>query len=645
MKKILVLLFAFVCSAAFAQKPPSKFGDIPMEDMNMKIYPKDSSASAVVLFDYGLAYISTGANSISLSFERHTRIKILTKEGLKEADVQVPLFHSGSNEETLGNLKAVTYNLEGGKIVETKLAKENVFKEDFNRNYIVKKFTLPNVKEGSIIEYSYRISSEFIANFPNWRFQRRIPTRLSEYWAMIPDIFFFEKYMQGYVVLDSYEANSTTFFSQPVMANHYVAKNVPAFKEEPYMTSEEDYISRINFALSHYQLPQQPVHEVMGSWEKLNELLLQSDAFGGSITRSGFLKDEVSKITAGISEPLPKVIAITNYVKQNFEWTGTKDYLADPLKKIFEKKKGTAADLNILLASMLDKADINVDMVLLSTRDHGFIRQNYPMEKQFNYVICLVKVGDKTLLLDATEKYLPYDVLPSRCLNGQGLKISKTNFGWIDIAPKAKEKVFTKSELTLGENGSLKGIIDFAFDGYEAQDVRETYFSKGHDTYAKEFMSDYHWTSIKNEFADVKEVDKSVKVKSEVQIDDYATTAGDVIYVNPNLLYRMEDNPFKSEKREFPVDYGNKKEIIHTYKLILPPGYVVDELPKSRAISMPDNAARYVFNISPMDNYLMISSNFQVNRILFTQDEYPLLREFYNQVVAKQAEQIVLKKK
>jgi len=171
-------------------------------------------------------------------------------------------------------------------------------KEKFNRNYDQTKFTLPNVKEGSVIEYSYKIKSSFIANFPSWKFQRSIPVRLSEYWAMIPDIFFFEKYTQGYVQIGHNE-EPKLYYDEKVKAHHYVAKNVPAFKVEPFMTTEDDYISKVNYALSHYQLSDNVVHEVMGSWESLVVNLLDDENFGKAITKSGFLKDEVAQIIAG----------------------------------------------------------------------------------------------------------------------------------------------------------------------------------------------------------------------------------------------------------------------------------------------------------------------------------------------------------
>src|SRR5262245_22153672 len=159
----------------YGQKSPLKFGEITMPDMTMTVYPKDSSASSVVLLNYGKAYIDRRGSpddpQYYLVFERHTRIKVLTKDGLSAADVSIPLRKVGTTEEKVTNLKATTYNLEGGKIVEQDLSKDGIFKEKFNRYFYLQKFTMPGVKEGSIIEYSYNVLSEFWTQFPNWQFQ------------------------------------------------------------------------------------------------------------------------------------------------------------------------------------------------------------------------------------------------------------------------------------------------------------------------------------------------------------------------------------------------------------------------------------------------------------------------------------------
>ena len=628
-----------------AQKSPVKFGDIPMEDMAMTTYAPDSSTSAVVLADYGEAYIMASSLGSKMTFERHIRIKVLKEDGKDWATAVVPLFSGG--EETLSGLKAATYNLENGKIVESKMSKDAVFKEKFNRYIDHEKFTLPDVKKGSVFEYRYKINSDLLVNFPNWEFQKTIPTRLSEYWAIIPDFLTFEKFMQGYVPLTSYDVKKLNFSGYTANGHHYISRNVPAFKEEPQMTSETDYISKINFALSQISIPGQMIRDIMGSWPKLNSILMDDEDFYGVIKGSGFLKSTVEEVTKGISDPMEKIIAIHNYVKTTLEWSGVEDFYAGNLKKILEVKKGSAGDLNLLLASMLQKAGLDVDMVLLSTREHGFVREHVPMARQFNYTVCLVNLPDKKIFLDATEKYLPANVLPERCLNGRGLIISDKNFGWIDLNTAAKSKTMVNGDFQLDESGMLRGKIAFTHDGYDAHRMRKEFAKKGQQSYLKDFIGGKSWKIDNSDFKNVEEISKPVEESYELEIPEHAMVAGDNIYISPFVTAKIETNPYKSETRVYPVDYGSKVEKVYLCKVRAPQGYVLEQAPESKILMLPGNAARFIYNVaaSPQGDWVSVTASFQINRNIFTQQEYPNLREFYNQVVAKESEQIVFKKK
>jgi hypothetical protein len=624
------ILISLAVPPAFAQKPPIKFGEIPMDDMVMTTHDKDPSAAAVVLVDFG--------KTTGFEFERHVRIKILNKEGLGWANVIVPLFSDGR----LTKLKASTYNLVAGKIEETEMSKEGVFRENYTGKTDLQKFTLPNVQEGSVIEYSYKVDGYGI---PDWEFQKNIPVRWSEYWAIIPQYFTFEKYMQGYLAPSTYEVEDKAMAGYWAKAHHWILKDVPAFKEEPFMTSERDYISKVNFALSYINIPGRAIIEVMGSWSKLNQELLEHEGFGSVIARSHFIKDEVEELTAGITDPMKKIEVIHAYVRQTMEWDGTKDILTEDLKKVVEKKMGTCGDINFMLATMLDKAGFLVDMVVLSTRDHGFIRTYYPMVKQFNYVVCAVRVNGKSILLDATEKFLPYTILPPRCLNGQGLMISKITSDWVPIEAKAKAKTTVTADMVMEDSGALAGKLHFTLEGYDALQIRKEYHSKGEEEYLKSFSKNKNWQIGKSEFQDMKELDLPVRTMHEINIDEHSSGAGNHIYLNPLIHLREEENPFKAATREFPVDFGNPIEKLFTIKINFPDGYVVDEIPKSKVIRLPDGSARYIYNAVQVANTINVTSHFQINKSLYVQTEYAVLREFYNQVIAKQAEQIVFKKK
>lgn len=184
MRTLVLGLLSLICFDLFAQKAPVKFSDVSKEEVSMTSYDKDSTASAVVLADYGTSMITYRQNvGFSLDFERITRIKILTKEGLSWGNFTIPLYKHGSDDEKVMGLKAVTYNLEDGKIVESKLKNDGIFTEHYDANHDLVKVTCPNVKEGSVVEITYKVNSPFMFNFQDWYFQSTIPTVVSEYRA------------------------------------------------------------------------------------------------------------------------------------------------------------------------------------------------------------------------------------------------------------------------------------------------------------------------------------------------------------------------------------------------------------------------------------------------------------------------------
>ena len=195
-----VLLFpAFILLQA-QDKMNIKYGKVSPEDFTTKVYSIDSNANAVILADVGSTEI-VGNNKgwFSLEFQHFKRIHILNKNGYDAANIEIELYTSGNDEERIDNLKAVTYNLEDGKVKETKLdTKSGVFKDVISKNWVVKKFTFPNIKEGSIIEFEYKINSDFLFNLQPWAFQGEYPVLWSEYNLSLPEFLGYVFLSQGY---------------------------------------------------------------------------------------------------------------------------------------------------------------------------------------------------------------------------------------------------------------------------------------------------------------------------------------------------------------------------------------------------------------------------------------------------------------
>ena len=652
---VLFMVIGLLPTSLHAQKSPMKFGKVDLADLNMTVYAKDSSASAVVLGDYGTSTMDYGPNGFQLVFERHRRIKILTKEGYDWADAEVSVYHEGSSKEKVSNIKGYTYNLEGGKVVKAKLDKKAIFEEKETDNWDAIKWTMPNVKEGSVIEYTYTIFSDFWVNYQPWEFQSLIPTVWSEYNARQIEYFQYKMLSQGYVPFDvndrkesvqqfvipgsdggSVTAKSTSY--------RWVAKEVPAFKEEPFMTTPVDYISKISFELGSVNFPNQPPRVIMGTWAKFNEQFLKREDFGLLVKQSGFLKKQVETVLAGETDPKAKTAKLYYFMKNHMTWNGGYAKYGYGLKKAFDDKKGNSAQINLMLVSMLQKAGLNASPVLISTRNHGFIREQYPMAKQFNYVIASVEIEGKTLLMDATDDTVPLGMLPERCINGRGYRISTAFPGWLNLRPYGKSSSTIMANLDLSDDGSMSGTVDYSFDGYRACRARKKYLKAGEAEYTKQMKENSDWDISSVAFENQKEITAAYKEKHEVSIDDAAETMGNIIYINPVLEDKIEENPFKSEKREYPVDYTCPQKYLYMARINIPEGFKVDELPESKIVALPQNGGKFIYNVNVLGNTISVTSSLTINKGLFVQDEYPYLREFYAQIVEKQAEQIVLKK-
>ncbi len=670
MKNLLTLALVCLCHLAYSQKPPAKFGDVSKEDIEMTTFSADTSAAAVKLLDFGESRFVYNQNTgFTINFDRHIRVKILKKEGYEWADFEIPLYNNNGASEKVVSLKAITYNMVDGKVEETKLRKDGIFQEKVSDNLDLQKITMPDVKEGSVLEVAYTVSSEFYTELNDWAFQSTIPVLWSEYRLTIPEYFNYDKYMQGYIGLIINEESSrptritytdkqrngvtsvrTSYTSESIDLNEkvlrYAAENVPAFKPEPFITTSSDYISKIIFELAYLKYPNQPIKPILGTWDDINKIYFENENFGSQIKGNNFLKSTVEEITSGLQSNEQKIVAIFNYVKRNTAWDGTyRKFVSTPLRKVLDEKKGSSAEINFLLASMLEKAEIEVYPVLVSTRNHGFVRTNIPVAGQFNTVICMVKDNGKSILLDATSRYLAPGVLPENCLNGNGFMISKERYNWIKLESNSKSRFMVNTEFKFSEEEGFEGKITYEKNGYYAQKSRDDYFTNGEEKYVENFSKDKKWEITKSTFSEAKDADKPFKEEYEVEIKNQVTAAGNIFYLDPFIAAKMEENIFKLEKREYPVNFGSPFERLYMAKITIPEGYVVEELPQSKLLMLPENGARYIYNITQMGNDINIMSNFSINKSIFVQDEYPNLREFYNQVVAKQAEMIVIKKK
>ncbi len=656
----------FFSGYVFAQKELKiKFGNITGADFAPTVYPIDSSATAIVLADIGSTeFEGNNKGGFSLIFKSYRKAHILNKNGYDIADVEIPLYTNGSLEEELENLKAVTYNLENGKVVETKLdIKKAVFKDNINKNLVIKKFTFPNIKAGSIIEFEYKVKSDFIFNLQPWNFQGQYPRLWSEYKVGMPSFYTYVTLSQGYQpfhikdqkdsrqefkLSDSQGTGATerAAFTANITDFRWVMKDVPALKPEGYTSTIQNHIARIQFQLQSIGDPF-PYRNVMDTWPTVAKDLLEDEDFGAQLKRdNSWLKDEVNTALKGATDPLQKARNIFSWVRDNFTCTNHNSrYLRQSLKNVIKNKNGNEAEINLLLTIMLRRADIKADPVLLSTRSHGFTHALYPMLEQYNYVICRIEIDGKQIYLDASESGMGFGKLSYECFNGNA-RVIDLNATLVELhADDLKEVKSTSVFIINSESGGSIGSLTQVPGYFESFAIRSKIKEKGEEEFIKEVKKDIgaEINVTKSRVDSLNKYEEPVGVYMEF---DLATLKDDVIYINPMLGEGFKENPFKSANRNYPVEMPYTRDETFNLQMDVPDGYEIDELPKQMLIKFNEAGdALLEYRLSASGSSITFRSRLLIKRTLFMPEEYENLREFFNIVVKKHNEQIVFKKK
>ncbi len=657
------LLLFLIVSDLSAQRPVIKFGDIKPSDFSPKVYPIDSNANAVVLSDIGSSkYEGDNKGGFSIIFKRHTRIHILNRNAFDVATISIPLYASGSLEERIESLEASTYNLENGSVEVTKLDKSSIFKDRLNKNFTVRKFTMPNLKEGCIIEIKYSLNSPYERDLHSWQFQGEYPELWSQYAATVPSVYDFAVIKQGYqpYKINRSESGRETYnilepgsasqssnvfsFTTGTSINTWAMENVPALKKEIFTSTLDNHIAKIDFQLSKIRYPEQPVKEVMSNWMMAAEELMKDPDFGEGLSKSNnWLDNEVKKITASAQNRLDIAKKIYDYVRDNFTCTNhNRKYLSNPLKKTFQSKSGNVADINLLLTAMLLQQGFEAHPVMLSTRDNGKAHEVYPIMDRLNYVVSQVTVDDKYYLLDASYSKLGFGKLSSDCYNGYARVIDKMPV-LIDLnADSLKEEKITNVFIINDEKQGLAGSFQSSLGYEESYNLREKLVKTSKEDLFKDIKKSYGFdVEINNINID------SLKVYEEPVTIKYDFKFGadeDIIYLNPTFTEGYRENPFKAAERYYPVEMPYAVNETYLLNMEIPKGYKVEEVPKSTRVKFNEDEGMFEYIIAASGGYIQLRSKLKMNKATFLPEDYQSLRDFYGYVVKKQSEQIVLKK-
>ena len=662
-----IVCFVIISLQGICQKKDAdyKFGNVTAKDFEIpssKII--DSDVAAIILYEAGSThFVGNKKGWFNYVFNCTKKIKIINKRAFDLANIGIGLYKKDDNEEVLSDVKAITYNLNNGEVSSVKLDKDDIFTEQEDKNHILKKFTLPAVQEGSVVEYSYTITSPYTFNMPSWRFQStEYPVLWSEYKVSIPstliytsihqgfDSFYIKKYSQGY---ESYSvtqpADKSSLGAQDqnltvsTATNNYlwVEKDLKPLKTEAFVSSPENYIDKIEFQLSGTYNGEDK-RDVANTWQNACKEFLSDEDFRESISHNiSWIKD----LEGNAQNVLDEAKNIYYYVQNNYACINTLSLFKETdLYDVYKKQKGSVRGINLLLTTMLNNKNIYAEPVLLSTRENGFVNPNYPVIDRFDYLICRAFIGGKYYLLDATEPTLGFGELTGKCYNGYARVINETRPDSLYLsADSLNEKEVTTLFLTNDSAGKISGSYKCILGNIQSADIREKMKESDENEYFKNIKKSFPFdANLSNTIIDSlaqPEMPVSVGYDVDFKFD------GDLVYFDPLMFADVpKENPFKSAQRNYPVEMPYCIDRTYVMNMQVPQGYKVDELPKPARVTLNDNEGSFEYLIQQNGDNIQLRCRTKLNKANFEPEDYETLRNFFAFVVEKQGEQIVFKK-
>ena len=650
-----LLFVAWICCIPFVNAQDKfKFGEAPEDLIKSTVYEKDSTASAYVVYENKDVYYNwnSGYSDFELVSDYTVRIKILTADGVNQANVGIPFYtgKTSASAENISGLTGWTYNWDNGKIVKEKLSKDYVFTENITENYKRLKFALPSVKAGSVIEYKYSLKSPFYHNPQNCVFQRSIPVKYSYFKIAIPEYFVFNRETRGY---ESIKVNI-----KPVNMSFHIGTNtlncsgeeitaqvadLPALKDENFVWNYDDYMSGITFGLQRVVITGVYYKDYAQTWAKVVESLMDNDNFGGKLKNKGLFKDELASIQASGGTDEEKLRAILNLVRSKVKWNErTAAFIRDPSKAL-KDGVGSSGEINSLLFNAVRNAGYDAGVVVMSLRSNGRIPMTYPSSDNFNYFVVQVKAGEKTYYLDATRSYCDLNVIPVDCLVDKALYIKDKNFTWVDLTQIGNNSSRTSLLVSFNEDGALTGTRSAIHSGECIYSFKQAYEKAKDEAEYIQKLETQNDISI----ADYKKDEKQTSTTETYNFtsNSLRIDGENLVTITPLLFEAMQKNPFKQEERKLPVEFNYPQDERINVTFNIPKGYVLDEAPKSeRFIYGDDQSINFSYLVQVNENIVQIAYRFKLDACIIPATQYVGLRDFISKVYAKCQEVLVLKK-
>lgn len=644
------------------------YGDVKEMDFTLKAKNVTENPDAIVILKKEHVDFVLAQNSgVTQRRVIHERIKINTEAGLEYATKRVVLYiEDGKYTEKFKDLKAATYNLENGKVKRKKMKNSAVFEEDLSDSYRIKSFTLPEAKVGSVIEYTYVIESPYVV-IDDFVVQYEVPILnidvemvWLEYYqyelhfnpraAYIPK-FEYSDGIKEFTTTSSQRQgmyqSSTRFksskYSVDTKTVSFKDTNIPALVPEPLAGNMDNYRAEVIVELTASKQSGYGYKQYASSWESISKTILENKNFGEQMKPARFFRDDLNNVVQDKNSSQEKIEAIFQLVKDKVKWDEFYGkYAKNGVKEAYKNGSGNVADINLLLIAMLREAGLESYPVLVSTKDNGI--PFYATKDGFNYVIASVKSGERLFLLDATEPRSSLELLPTRVMNWRGrIILDDGRSDWVDLFPNKDSKEVILVNAEFNEEGAIKVEARKRLTRYLALNTRiRNDDSASLSNRLKSGDSSMEISNVQTKNMDVN--NGPVSISYEGTVTSASEEIGGRLFITPLLHEANEENPFKLEKRNFPIDLSYPYATKTIVNLKIPDGYKVESLPESVKLMYNNGQGSYTYQLSEVNGIINIVADYDMDVHLIEPESYEFFKKFFEGIVAKDAEKIVLTK-
>lgn len=636
---LVMFLFGLFAQTSYAQAP-FKFKQIPAAALNMNSYPGDPSARAVILYEEGESAIQRDEiHGAVLNYTYTVRYKILHQEEASRAAFIIPLqIGSSGNKEKLVRIEGITVNPDRSTAV---LKMDDVIIEEHNEKFNLAKFAMPLVREGSVFDLTYTISSPFTFNFQPWTFQDDIPKVISRYTTRIPANYLYNITLTGYLTFSDHQQKlerECFYFpgrgSADCSINTWEMKDIPAFVEEDFMSSSRNFLSELRFELQTFTGFDGSAQKFNRNWKDVDREILYAEQLGKQSRQTSYFKKELPEGFDLQKQDLEQAKKLYYFLQDHLTSNGKHTLFSDvDAKKAWETRVGSTTDLNLILLNLLKSLGYDAQLFLVATRDFGLPSKDIPSITSFNYALVKLDVDEKSYLLDLSDRSLQFGLIPFETLNTYGRAFPEKGesywhpFNYRDFFSTVNAQIQWDMENNLIRIRKISSGYYAMKTRKEKQNLsvheREKQISEEFEKDTRFLLDQYEITNLE---------DPEQKLIETIQLETEQETSNRIL-INPFLIREIESNPFTLKERLYPVDFGFPYQLNYLISVIPPTGYRMVSLPESVSVELPNKGGHLNCTYVSNDQGIQVRATLQMNQAIYGPSNYEALKAIFDQLI------------